>query len=186
MKKILSVLLVFCMFSGCSGQGDELDRAMALRADLLGCVSCTFDAAVTADYGDALYTFGMACAGESSGDLAFTVTDPATIAGITGKFQGQKGLLTFDDFALEFPRLTDDQITPVSGPWILLKTLMGGYLTSCGMDGENLMVTINDSYEDDALTLDIWLDAENRPLRAEILYDGRRIVTMDIENFSIS
>ena len=59
-------------------------------------------------------------------------------------------------------------------------------VTACGSDGENLRVTINDSYEEDALTLDIWLNAENAPIRAEILYDGRRIVTMDIENFTIS
>ena len=177
---------MLCILTGCSGRRNELDRAMALRADLLGCAGCSFDVTVTADYGDELYTFGMACTGDPTGDLAFTVTAPDTIAGITGKFEGEKGLLTFDDFALEFPRLTDDPITPVSGPWILLRTLQGGYLTSCGPDGDNLMVTINDSYEDDALTLDIWLNAENRPVRAEILYEGRRIVTMDIENFSIS
>ena len=159
---------------------------MALRADLLGCSGCSFDVTLTADYGDELYTFGMTCAGDGTGDLSFTVTAPETIAGITGQFKGEQGLLTFDDFALEFPRLTDDQITPVSGPWLLLKTLLGGYLTSCGPDGDDLMVTINDSYEDDALTLDIWLSADDRPIRAEILYEGRRIVTMDIENFSIS
>lgn len=159
---------------------------MALRADLLGCVACTFDVTVTADYGDEIHSFGMTCAGDHKGDLTFTVTAPATIAGITGKFEGEKGLLTFDDFALEFPRLTDDQITPVSGPWILLNTLQGGYLTACGPDGEYLQVTIHDSYADDALTLDIWLDGENRPVRGEILYEGRRIVTMDVENFNIS
>ena len=159
---------------------------MGLRADLLGCSQCTFDAVITADYGDELHTFAMNCTGSGSGDLSFTVTAPETIAGITGKFEGKKGMLTFDGFALEFPRLTDDQITPVSGPWILLRTLVGGYLTSCGPDGDNLRVTINDSYEDDALTLDVWLNAENAPIRAEILYDGRRIVTMDIENFRIS
>ena len=159
---------------------------MGLRADLLGCSQCTFDAVITADYGDELHTFAMNCTGSGSGDLFFTVTAPESIAGITGKFEGKKGMLTFDGFALEFPRLTDDQITPVSGPWILLRTLVGGYLTSCGPDGDNLRVTINDSYEDDALTLDVWLNTENAPIRAEILYDGRRIVTMDIENFRIS
>ena len=159
---------------------------MGLRADLLGCSQCTFDAVITADYGDELHTFAMNCTGSGSGDLSFAVTAPETIAGITGKFEGKKGMLTFDGFALEFPRLTDDQITPVSGPWILLRTLVGGYLTSCGPDGENLRVTINDSYEDDALALDVWLNGENAPIRAEILYDGRRIVTMDIENFRIS
>ena len=171
---------------GCTAGEGNLERAMELRARLLGCTTCAFDAAITADYGDEIHTFAMNCTGDKNGDLQFTVTAPETIAGITGKFEGQKGMLTFDEFALEFPRLTDDQITPVSGPWILLRTLMGGYLTSCGPDGENLHVTINDSYEEDALVLDIWLSAENTPIRAEILYDGRRIVTMDIENFTIS
>ena len=179
-------LLLLCFLTGCSEGEKDLNRAMALRADLLGCVECSFDVTITADYGDEIHTFGMRCTGDHQGDLTFTVTAPDTIAGITGRFEGEKGLLTFDDFALEFPRLTDDQITPVSAPWILLNTLQGGYLTSCGADGDYLMVTINDSYEDDALTLDIWLNSENRPVRAEILYENRRIVTMDIENFSIS
>ena len=177
-------MIVF--LSGCASAEGNLERAMDLRARLLGCTTCTYDAAITADYGDEIHTFAMNCTGDKNGNLQFTVTGPETIAGITGKFEGQKGMLTFDEFALEFPRLTDDQITPVSGPWILLRTLMGGYLTSCGPDGENLHVTINDSYEEDALVLDIWLSAENTPIRAEILYDGRRIVTMDIENFTIS
>ena len=186
MKKLAIAVLMMFLLSGCSVGEGNLERAMELRAKLLGCSSCSFDAAITADYGDELYTFAMNCTGDKLGDMEFTVIAPETITGITGKFEGQKGMLTFDEFALEFPRLTDDQITPVSGPWILLRTLMGGYLTSCGADGENLLVTINDSYEEDALTLDVWLNAENTPIRAEILYDGRRIVTMDIENFTIS
>ena len=177
---------MLCFLTGCTGQGDHLDRAMELRADLLGCHQCSFDAVITADYGDELYTFEMHCIADSTGDLQFQVLAPEAIAGITGTFTGEKGLLTFADFALEFPRLTDDQITPVSGPWILMKTLLGGYLTSCGPDGEMLRVTIHDSYEEDALTMDIWLNTENKPIRGEILYDRRRIVTMDIENFSIS
>ena len=182
----MTVILLTAFLCGCASGEGNLERAMNLRARLLGCTSCTFDAAITADYGDEVHTFAMHCAGDNDGNLQFTVTVPDTIAGITGRFEGRKGMLTFDEFALEFPRLTDDQITPVSGPWILLRTLLGGYLTACGPDGENLRVTINDSYEEDALTLDVWLNAENVPIRGEILYDERRIVTMDIENFTIS
>lgn len=186
MKKLVVTVLMMVFLSGCAAGEGNLERAMELRAKLLGCTTCTFDAVITADYGDEVHTFSMNCSGDKNGDLQFTVTAPETITGITGKFEGQKGMLTFDEFALEFPRMTDEQITPVSGPWILLRTLLGGYLTSCGPDGENLRVTINDSYEENALTLDVWLGAENMPIRGEILYDGRRIVTMDIENFTIS
>ncbi len=38
-----------------------------------------------------------------------------------------------------------------------MKTLRSGYITSAGMDGGRLRLTIDDSYEDDALHLDIWL-----------------------------
>ena len=86
---------------------------------------------------------------------------------------------------MSFPLLADDQVTPVSGPWILLKTLLGGYLTACTLEEELLRLTINDSYEEDALQLEIWLSSEDVPIQAEILYDGRRIVTMQIENFRI-
>ena len=54
------------------------------------------------------------------------------------------------------------------------------------MEGELLRLTIDDSYEDDAMTLDIWLSREDRPQRAEILYDGKRILSLDVKNFAIS
>lgn len=185
MKKLLSCLLALLMLTGCTGKRDELDRAMGLRAKLLGCASCTFDTTITADYGDEINTFAMSCQGDNKGAVTFTVTEPESIAGITGTIDAGEGNLTFDDVALSFPLLADGQVTPVSGPWILMKTLLGGYLTACTEEEELLHVTIDDSYEEDALQLEIWLDGENLPVQAEILYDGRRIVTMEIKNFQI-
>ncbi len=185
MKKIAPLVLILLMLLGCTGKRDEMDRCMALRAKLLACDMCSFDAKITADYGDAVQTFALRCEGRSDGTLGFEVQEPESIAGITGRFSGGKGELVFDDVALQFPLLADGQVTPVSGPWILLKTLLGGYLTACTMEEELLRLTINDSYEDDALTLDIWLDSKDCPVQAEILYDGRRIITMEVEEFGI-
>lgn len=184
MKRAVCILLMLVLLCGCSGNGEELDRAMGLRAQLLA-HSCSFDAEITADYGDKLYTFSVYCEGDPQGNLGFRVKAPDTIADITGSIASGDGKLTFSDVALEFPLLADDQVTPVSAPWLLLKTLQGGYLTSAGMDGELLRVTINDSYEDDALQLDIWLDSNDLPVQAEILYDGRRILTLSVSNFQI-
>lgn len=185
MKKLASLMLALIVLSGCTGKRDELDRAMALRAELLGCESCGFDVAVTADYGDSVLTFGMNCQGDNRGKLTFEVTQPKSIAGITGVISAGEGALTFDGMLLEFPLLADGQVTPVSAPWILLKTLLGGYLTACTREEDLLHLTVNDSYADDALEMEIWLDAENRPVQGEILFDGRRIVTMTVENFQI-
>ena len=183
MKKIAAVFLSLVLLTGCTGKRDELDRAMKLRANLLGCLGCSFDVTVTADYGDSYYTFVMNCQANGRGDLQFTVLQPESIAGITGEISSGEGKLTFDDVALHFPLLADDQVTPVSGPWILMKTLLGGYLTAANEEDDLLHLTIHDSYEEDALQMEIWLDGEDEPVNAEILYDGRRIVTMVVENF---
>lgn len=185
MKKLLGVLCVVLLFAGCSGKRGELDRAMGLRAELLACQGCSFEATITADYGDELHTFSMDCESDHRGNVSFAVTAPETIAGITGKINGEGGKLTFDDKALHFDLMADQQVTPVSSPWILMKTLLGGYLTSCGMDGEYLRLAVDDSYQDDALHLDIWLDEADLPVRGEIFFDNRRIVTLELKNFRI-
>ncbi len=177
--------MVLVMLAGCAGENEEINRVMALRAKLLGSEGCSFAAEITADYGDSIYTFDVHCQGDSQGNLTFQVMEPESISGVTGRITAGVGALTFDDVAVEFPLLADDQVTPVSGPWIFLKTLLGGYLTSCGDEGENLRVTIRDSYEEEAFQMDIWINEEDMPIHAEILYDGRRILTMEIDDFEI-
>ena len=184
MKKLSVLLIVLLFLGGCSGKQEELERAMTLRAKLLAS-ECSFDAKITADYGDKLYVFAMTCQGDSRGNLTFTVTEPESIAGIKGILSQDGGKLTFDDTALAFPMMADDQLTPVSAPWIFLKTLRGGYLTSANTEEELLHLTIDDSYEEDALQLDIWLDGQNHPVQADILYDGRRILTVQVSNFTL-
>lgn len=186
MKRVVMLVLLLIFLTGCSGSSKEIERGMALRSRLLQASSCSFDAEITADYGDKLHSFSMSCQGNEQGDVSFTVTVPQSISGITGIIGGEGGKLTFDDTALHFDLMADDQVTPVSAPWIFLKTLRSGYLTSAGMEDEQLRLSIDDSYEDDALHLDIWLDPEDIPVRAEIVYDGRRILSLTVKNFVIA
>jgi hypothetical protein len=182
LKRIIPILLILVLLAGCAGARDTMDRAMALRSALLA-KGAEFDAAVTADYGDKTYSFGMHCRMEAQGKVTFSVTAPETIAGITGTVSASGGKLTFDGNALAFTLLADGQVSPVSGPWLLMKTLRSGYLTSCGVEDGCLRIAIDDSYEDDALHLDVWLDENDCPKRGEILWKGRRILTVEIENF---
>ena len=39
--------------------------------------------------------------------------------------------------------------------------------------------------QQEALQLEIWLDEDDVPVQGEIIYDGRRILTMKFENFLI-
>lgn len=159
-----------------------MNEALALRSAILQAKCCSFTAAITADYGDMTYSFSMDCAADEQGNVTFTVSKPETIAGITGKLTADGGSVTFDDVALAIPMLTDDQITPVSAPWVLMRTLRGGYITSCA-DGR---ITIDDSYAEDALKLDISLDQQNKPSLAEIYWKNRRILTVEVTSFVLS
>lgn len=184
LKRVVSILLLLVLLlSGCTGKNEELERAMALRADMLGKSVC-FDAKVTADYGDQSYTFVMNCQADTQGNLTFAVTEPETIAGITGNISATGGALTFDGTALAFELMADGLLTPVSGPWVLIKTLRGGYLTSCNLEDGLLRVAIDDSYEEDPLHLDIWLDENDLPKLAEIYWQGRRLLTIHVSNFT--
>ena len=183
MKRILAILLVLCTISGCTVQGSELDRAMALRTKLLA-RQVSFAARITADYGDALHSFSLTCQADAQGNVTFTVTEPESIRDITGTLSAGTGKLTFDDKAIAFDLLADGQLSPVSAPWIFIKALRSGYLTSCGKEGEHLRLAVDDSYADDALHLDIWLGSDDLPFRAEILWRGRRLLSMDVTNFT--
>lgn len=186
MRKALWLLLAALFLTGCAGTPKEMDRALMLRTKLLQASSCTFDAEVSADYGDKLYSFDMRCEVDKNGDLRFRVTEPKSISGITGQISKQGGALTYDDTALYFGLLADDQLSPVSAPWVLMKALRGGFLTSAGMDDGQLRLSVNDSYEDDALNLDVWLDSADVPQKADICYDGKRILSIRVENVVIS
>lgn len=184
MKRVLMLFLIVFFFSGCSEGDVALKQAVSLRETLLQSDGCTFETVITADYGEALYTFTMSCQADSQGNLTFSVIEPQTIAGISGRISDDGGELTFDDQVLAFALLADDQLTPVSAPWLFIKTLRSGYLRACDPADAGMRIIIDDSYAEDALQLDIWVDDNNIPVSSEILWKGRRILSLEIKNFN--
>lgn len=183
MKRILIILCLMAMLTGCSGDNGDLDRAMALRAKLLS-HGVAFTVDITADYGDKTQSFTMDCQVDSKGELSFTVMAPESISGIEGTVAAEGGKLNYEDTALAFDLLADGQLSPVSGPWVLMNTLRSGYLTSCCQEEDSLRLAIDDSYKDDALHLDIWLDGSDLPIRGEVLWKGRRLLSMVVKDFA--
>lgn len=180
---LVAVLLV--MLGGCSGKNEALDSTMTLRAKLLGSGGCRFRANITADYSDKVHTFTMDCQSDLKGNLSFTVSAPESISGIQGSISGEGGKLCFEEQVLAFPLLADEQLSPVSAPWIFMRTLQGGIVKYCVVDRGLTCATIDDSYGKEDLRLEVWLGEEELPVRGEILYRERRILTLEIEDFQI-
>lgn len=155
---------------------------MILRNRILDSNGCSFHATVTADYGEKLYVFSMDCISDKEGNLKFSVVSPETVSGITGEISTEGGALTFDGKILAFPTVADGQITPVTAPWVFLKTLRSGYMNSCTKDSDGYQISIDDSYAEDALRLLISVE-NNLPVRGEIFWKGCRILTIAVDNF---
>ena len=71
MKKAVTLLVLLVIFTGCTQKNEELERGMALRSKLLQAEGCSFEADITADYGDKLQKFSMHCQSDKAGDLTF-------------------------------------------------------------------------------------------------------------------
>ena len=155
---------------------------MAFRNQLLESC-CAFTAEITADYTDDLVSFTLDCAGDELGNLDFTVSEPLEIAGIGGTVKAGKGSLVYQDTVLAVPLLAQGELSPVSAPWILLCALRGGYIASAGTEGELLRVTVNDSFAGNTLLVDIWFDNLNMPQMAEVFWQGRRVLSIQIKDF---
>lgn len=186
MKKQAVWILLLFVLTGCTRSSSEMDAELKLRSGMLQSTQCRFTADITADYGDQLSQFTIDSTVDMDGNLSFTVVEPASIHGISGTITGEGGTLTFDDFALYFPLLADDLLSPISAPWIMTQAIRSGYLASTCIENNQTRLSIDDTYDNEPLRLDIWLNDDQKPSRADILYDGRRILTLTVSKFEIS
>ena len=184
MKKIAVFIICIFMLCGCKSENKAMDQAISFRQKLLSCSQCTFECGITVDYGDELHLFSVGCKFDEQGNLFFEVLKPETISGISGTIRAKGGELTFDDNALAFPLIADGYISPVSAPWVFMKALRSGYIDSCGNNGDGFYLLLNDSYEENPLQIQVFTDGHYVPQRAEMIWKGRRILTMDVVNFS--
>lgn len=185
MKFFATLVLILSTLCGCTAKGDTLEQATDLRKQLLAADGCTFQASITADYEDKVHTFQMDCSMDSTGRLDFTVTAPETISGITGYISHNGANLTFEEKILAFPMLADGQISPVYSPWLFMNSLRGGYLSGCSEEPDGLCIYIDDSFCDNPLKIEVTTDHNTIPTYAELIWQNRRILSLDIQNFVI-
>lgn len=183
MKKLMC-LLALVLLAGCAPGNGAMDQALQTRTKLLGAKQVSFDAKISADYIDHVEQFTLRCQADEMGQVAFEVIYPDAISGITGSVAGQQGKLTFDDTVLAFPLMAQERLSPVSGPWVLLQALRSGQITACAEEDGLLHLTVDDSYGEDPLTLEIWFRGDT-VVAAEIAWRGMRQMTMEVEQFTI-
>ena len=185
MKRLISLLLIAGLLAGCATDSGELDKVLLLRSDLQKGNKCSFDVDVTADYGDSVTSFTLTCASDNQQNMRIVVQKPESISGVSCEISGEKGSLTFDEKVLAFEMIADGQLTPISAPWLMMKALRGGYISAISKEKEGVFVRLDDSYSGCVFSVDLWLNENNTPEQAEIVWQGKRIMSMRISNYEI-
>ena len=182
MRRLCVVLLVALFLFGCSKT--YVDRGVELRNAFHGSKGVIFSTEITADYGDKLYTFIVRCTTDKNGTLSFVVVEPTSIADITGFVDETGGKITFDDRVLAFPSLADDLITPVSAPWLFVRAIRSGCIKGSDSLPGGAYIMIEDSFRDNMFEVVVACDQAGVPNGGEIIWEGRRIITLEIEDFA--
>ena len=185
MKLSVAALLLISILCGCNSKDVQLQQALELRKALISAENCSFETTITADYGKTLYTFQMHCHMDSDNNLSFTVTDPETIAGISGMISKDTASLTFDDKLLAFPILADDQLTPVSAPWIFLNALKSGYIIGSSGEEDGHCIYLEDSFSENPIHIEVHTDLQWQPYHADFFWKQQRVLSIEIRNFNI-
>lgn len=181
-KKGLIYLFLLILLSGCAKAEKPTQKALDFRTELMRSEGCSFVADITADYGDKIYEFSVQVQYDME-KTKLTVLSPEEISGIAATVSENGSKLSFDGTELDFGKLANGYVSPISAPWLLGQCWTAEYISGAGADGQYERITYLKGYNDRELTVNTWLNAEGIPIRAEVLHEGQRCLNIEIRDF---
>ncbi len=160
-----------------------LSQAITFRGQILSAGGCSFCAEITADYGQEVHTFKLACDSDADGKVTFRVMEPDSIAEITGHMEGEEGAVTYDGLQLAFPLFVYDRVSPVAAPAIVVNCWLKAFILSAGASDGEYRVTYEKKIDEKVLLIDTYFE-KNIPISADVCYNGSRIISLKISEFS--
>ena len=153
---------------------------MDFRTALLGRGGCAFELEARADTGELLWELTLSCELDPEGKGSVTVLAPESIAGISAVTRDNGEDLCYEDLALGLGTLPGTELSPAQAPGRLVRAWTGVWIASAGEEGKGVLAC----YEDEALGVRTWFDAEGLPTHAELAVDGQVYFTGEIKNFT--
>ena len=176
------MLLLILLLSGCGRSQEPTQKALDFRTKLMQSEGCDFTADITADYGDKVYEFTVQVQ-YAPEETKLTVVSPEEISGISATVTEQGTNISFDGAALDFGKLANGYVSPVSASWLLGQCWTGEYISAAGPDGDYEKITYLRGYDDQELMVNTWLDEAGVPVQAEVFFGERRCLNIRIRDF---
>lgn len=185
---MMTLLLVL---TACGGGNEAVSQDAKLRQSYAALTSFSGQAQVTADYGDKVYQYDVAVAGDlKSGTLE--VKAPESIAGASFSWSDGGGSVAYDGVSLETGGLSPDGLSPTDAMPVILTALTAGKQLAAGKEtlaGEEtvFLELANPSYPEGTSAVSVWLAGEDGALRrAEISWEGTTVITWNFTAFSFT
>ena len=169
----------------CAGKAERntAQRALDLRQKLLS-GTCSFQAELTADYGEYVSEFSVSCVHNAEDGTTMTIHAPQTLAGLRAQVDKTGAKLVFEDTEAAFGTLTNLKLSPMAAPQLLAQAWESGYISLIGTEDGALHVTYLLGYDEDELTIDTWLK-DGAPEYAQIACGGQTVLQAVLTDFTI-
>lgn len=181
MKRNITILLAVLCLLLCGCGGNEAAAFESFRSELQNADAISFTASVRAEYEDKTAEFELAF---SMADDEYTVEilEPSSVAGIKARVKSGETHLDYDGAILDIGRLTDRGLCPMSALPYLMDALKDSYADLAWTEDGLLTVSLVPS---DDMRITLWID-ENEPQNAEITYNEKTVVFIEIDDWEIS
>ncbi len=194
-KRSLCAQMIIALFllaacGGKAGTGKAEELALTIRTEYLAMTSCTAKLAVTADYGERVYDYGLDMSW--SKDIGFTliVTAPEDLAGVTVKIEAGQTALEYDGARIETGAVTPGGLSPIDALPTFLDYARKGYISECGEEelGETPALRVHyreaDSAPGAGLEADLWFDPVSHAiLQGELSSEGLTVIRCLFSDF---
>lgn len=194
MRRIIAaaLMITLCLaLAACAGMDSDAEKAaLGFRTSLLAAGGCDMTARVVADYGDRVYEYTLECKYRRNAQGAVTVVEPEIIAGVTTTLEGKNTTLSYSDLNLDTGKLEGSELTPVGCLPSIALAWEEGYISTTGyesLDGVDcLLVTILTGYDSSHTEYRTWFEKDSmNPVRSEVIFGGRRIISCDYLNYNL-
>lgn len=187
------LLLPVILLCGCTGEQEDNDLALQLRADFLDRTGCAGTMEVTADYGQRVYQYTVTFSGNEKDGLSLVITAPEEAAGITATIAQGQTFLTFDGVQLETGPLNETGLSPLDALPAFLTAMESGYIAETGTEllgeAEALRLCCREPERAPGQGLEtlLWFDKTNQTLlQGELRQDGATVIRCTFSEFLLT
>lgn len=187
---ILCLLLTACGGGEGTGASKAEELALTIRTEYLAMSSCSAKLAVTADYGERVYDYGLDMAWQKDSGFTMGITSPADIAGVTIKAAAGETALEYDGARIETGAITPDGLSPIDALPAFLKYAQEGFMAECTEETLGETQTLRVTYrEPDAapgagIEVNLWFDPVGHGLlRGELSSEGVTVIQCGFSEF---